>query len=149
MGLILPIQIVRLAADQSVTSSTTLVTATGFSIPIAANQVMKWEWRGIFTLGATGGFRFQVNVPAGGSSYNAEYQVVDETTPATFNNVQSAAAAFTNASAVASNYKLFATGVVDNGSTSGNVTFQFAQNNSTGNPITLLEGMTIEIKLFS
>lgn len=148
MGLVLPMQIVRLAADQAVTSSIALVTATGFSIPIAANQRMIFTWRGIFTLGATGGFRFQVTVPAAGGSYNAEYQIIDETTPTTFNDVMTAEAAFTNASAVASNYRLFATGQVENGANAGNVTFQFAQNNATGNPITLLEGMTIEAKLF-
>lgn len=139
----------NLAADQAVTSSVVPVTITGFSTPIAINQRLQFEMWGIFTLGATGGFRFIINPPAGGASYNAIYDVEDLTTPASFRAAQSTAAAFTNASAVAATYQLLVKGSIRNGTTAGNVTFQFAQNNSTSNPITLLKGLSLVCFRFS
>lgn len=98
------IQIINsLDADQAVTNSIALVDLTGFTFNLQAAGELKWHIRGVFTLGATGGFRFRANSTVAPTAYNAEFEVVDETTPATFNDAQSAAADFTNASAVAGN----------------------------------------------
>jgi hypothetical protein len=99
---------------------------------------------GIFTLGATGGFRFRANSSTSPTTYNANYQIVNETTPTTFNDSQSAAADFANASAVASNYSINAFGnLVANAATT--FSLQFAQENSTASPITLLAGFQIKL----
>lgn len=120
---------------------------TGFSFLLGAGRRIKWRVNGVFTLGATGGFRFQAHNTSAPTTYNALYQVTDITTPATFNDAQSVEADFTNASAVASAYKLIAEGVViANAATT--FSFKFAQNNSTANNITLLAGMTMEIWQF-
>ncbi len=133
-----------LAIAQAVTSSVVLVDATGFTKAIGAGTKLYVEVDGVFTLGATGGFRFRINSSSAPTTYNAGFQVVDETTPATFNDAQAAAADFTNASAVASNYTLRAWAeIVANAATT--VSFQFAQNNSTANPITLLAGFVIKL----
>lgn len=131
-----------------VVNSVVLVAVTSMVTPIAANERRKIVITGAFTLGATGGFRFNLAVPVGGVVYNVYWQVREETTPAVFEDIQVAAADFTNASAVASNYWLTMTANIINGSTAGNVQLQFAQNNATANAGTLLRGMMIECKNF-
>lgn len=136
-----------LAADLATSADIVLNDVTGFTFDLAAAKQLWWRVRGVFTLGATGGFRFRANSSAAPTAYNAEFAVIDVTTPATFFAAQSAAADFTNASAVASNYSLNASGyIIANAATT--FSFQFAQNNSTANAITLLRGMTMELWQF-
>ena len=149
MGLSLAPLIYRLAANQAVTNSVALVTITGFSVPVAINQRIAWKIYGGFSLGATGGFRFAVTPPAGIGAFNLNYQISEPTTPATFQDVIVANANVTNAAAVADDYRLLMFGSVEIGATAGNVLFQFAQNNATANPITLYEGLILEVMRFS
>lgn len=133
-----------LAANQAVTSSVTPVDITGFTFNLAATKRLYWELKGIFSLGATGGFRLLAHNTSAPTTYNATFQVVDETTPATFQDAQTTEAAFTNASAVAGNYLLSAYGnVIANAATT--FSLQFAQNNSQATPITMLAGATLTI----
>lgn len=140
--------ILNTVGGQPVVSSIVLVNVTSMVTPIAVNERRKIEISGAFTLGATGGFRFNLAVPAGGVVYNVYWKVREETSPLDFEDIQVANADFTNASAVASNYWLTMTANIINGATAGNVQLLFAQNNSTANPITLLRGMTIECSNF-
>lgn len=149
MGLSLLPLMYRLTADQAVTNSVALVTITGFSVPVAANQRIAFKLYGGFTLGATGGFRFAVTPPAGIGAINLNYQITEPTTPATFQDFLFANANITNASAVADDYRLQILGSIEIGATAGNVLFQFAQNNATANPITLREGLILEVMRFS
>ena len=136
-----------LSSSQPVVSSVTPVDVTGFSFALAAGKKLVWEVDGIFSTGATGGFRFLAHCTSAPTTYNASFQVVEETSPATFQDAQIVEAAFTNASAVASNYILTASGlIVANAATT--FSFQFAQNNSTANAITMLAGMRIRLTQF-
>lgn len=149
MGLhVNPSQVFRLDADQAVTNSVGLVTMTGFTVAIAANQRIAFSWYGVFTLGATGGFRFQVTAPAGITDYNVLYHVHDVTTPTPFEAALLAQAAFTNASAVASDYSLDCKGTIETGATAGNITFDFAQNNATADAIIARAGCFVMAVLF-
>lgn len=133
-----------LAADLATNTDIVLGDITGFSFLIGAGKTIEWELRGVFSTGATGGFRFAANNTSAPTTYNAEWQAVEETTPATFQDAQIVQADFTNASAVASNYILTAKGsVVANAATTFSI--QFAQNNSTANNITMRAGMTLSI----
>lgn len=137
----------ELAADQPVASSIVPIDVTGFTKTLPAGSRIKWRVEGIFTLGATGGFRFLAHNTSAPSTYNATFLVIDETTPARFQDVQTVEAAFANASAVAGNYSLQAYGtVIANAATT--FSFQFAQNTSDVLPITMLKGMTIEVWQF-
>lgn len=136
-----------LAADLATNTDIILGDITGFTFALGAGKRLKWALRGVFTTGATGGFRFRANSTTAPTTYNAEWQVVDETTPATFQDAQIAAADFTNASAVATNYLLEAKGEIT-ANTATTFSIQFAQNNSTANDITLRAGMTLEIWQF-
>jgi len=133
-----------LAANQATNTNIVLADITGFTFALDAAKQLRWQVRGVFTLGATGGFRFRANSSSAPTAYNAEFNITDVTTPTAFFGAQSAAADFTNASAVASNYSLQASGyILANAATTFSI--QFAQNNSTANNITLLRGMTMEI----
>jgi hypothetical protein len=125
-----------------------------FSINLLANARIAWEVIGLFTLGATGGFRFLANGPAAPSTYNAQYNINDlsSATPAVggrFVNGQVAEADFANASAVATTYQLEAKGSFLNGATAGAFAFQFAQNTSDALAITMLAGMTFKVWQFA
>lgn len=136
-----------LAANQVITSNITLADITGFTYALPAGKQIKWEMRGIFTLGATGGFRFRANSTAAPTAYNTEWSIVDVTTPTRFDAAQSAAADFANASAVAGNYRIWGSGyILANAATT--FSLQIAQNTSDVLSETLLRGATMEIILF-
>jgi hypothetical protein len=136
-----------LAADLATSADIVPNDITGFTFNLGATKRLKWELRGVFTTGATGGFRFVANSTVAATTYNAEWTAVDETTPATFQDAQIAQADFTNASAVATNYNLIARGEITAAAATV-FSLQFAQNNSTANAITLRAGMTLTIWQF-
>lgn len=137
-----------LAADQPVTNSVVLVNVTGFTFTLPAGKRLKWELRGIFSTGATGGFRLRANSTTAPGLYNAEWFVQDVTTPAPFAAAQLAAADFTNASAVATAYTLRGWGLIVAGAASTVFSIQVAQNNATANALTLSAGTTLELCQF-
>ena len=136
-----------LAANQLVTSSVVPVNVTGFSFLLGAGKALEWKVRGLFSLGATGGFRFLAHNTSAPTTYNFDCTVRDLVTPATLTPATGGViveAAFANASAVAGNYQLDASGlVVANLATT--FSFQFAQNTSDVLSITMLAGMRIEL----
>lgn len=148
-----------LVTGQPVASSVVPVTlgSTGlnnnpFSMALRPGDRIAWEVVALFTLGATGGFRFLANGPAVVTTYNALFQIVDLTTAAPagtpFNFGQTAEAAVANASAVAGTYQLRAQGTVINGAAADTFAFQFAQNTSDVLPITILAGAIFRVWQF-
>jgi len=136
-----------LAADQAVASSIVPVDVTGFSFILGAAKRLYWNIAAIFTLGATGGFRFLAHNTSAPTVYNAAFNVQQATTPASFGLAQFAEAAFANASAVAATYQLFAQGfVLANAQTT--FSFQFAQNTSDVLPITIKAGAVLQLWQF-
>lgn len=132
------------AADQVITSSTALVTS-GLTSPIAANETQKFEVVIPFSVGATGGFKCQVVVPAGGVLFNASFILANTVAPGVVVAQQVASAAFGNAVANAGNHWLKISGTVKNGATAGNLDIQVAQNSSDALSLTVLSGATMEI----
>lgn len=137
-----------LATSQVVTNSVVTVDVTGFTKALNAGNRLYWEVTGVFSTAATGGFRFLAHSTTAPTTYNALFQVVDITTAAPagtpYITAQAAEAAFTAASAVATNYLLLASGnVVANAATT--FSFQFAQNNAQANNITMLAGMVMKL----
>jgi hypothetical protein len=56
----------RKTADQSVTSSTTLVDATTMTLPVGASEVWQFEFDVIYSAGNTGDIKFAFTFPAAG-----------------------------------------------------------------------------------
>ncbi len=136
-----------LAADLATNTDVILNDITGFTFNVGAGKKIRWKLSGVFSTGATGGFSFAANSTTVPTTYSALWQAVDETTPATFQDAQITQATFTNASAVATNYLLDASGVIV-ANTATVFSLQFCQNNSTANNITLRAGMTMELWQF-
>lgn len=149
-----------LRTNQPVASSIVPITvgSTGtnnvaFSLALRANDRIYWEVIGLFTLGATGGFRFVANGPAAPTTFSAQYNInsTSSAAPAVGERLvaaQTAEADFANASAVAATYQLEAKGTFLNGANAGTFAFQFAQNTSDVLPITLLAGMVFKVWQF-
>lgn len=134
----------QVAANIVVTNSAALVT-TGLTSPIAAGQTQKLRWWVPFTVGATGGVRAQIVVPAGGTIFNATIQLVNTVAPSITTAAQAASAAFTNALANAGTHWLLIEATIVNGATAGNVDLQMAQNTADALSLTILRGGTCEV----
>ena len=133
----------RMSADVPVAASTVLVT-TGLKSPIAANQSQKIRVWLPFTVGATGGIKIQVVVPAGGTLFNATIMLVDTVSPAITTAIQNSSAAFSNALAAAGQHWIAIEAFIINGTTAGNVDIQIACN-SAANAITALKGGSMDV----
>ena len=136
----------KVAANVVVNASTVLVT-TGLTSPIAVNQTQNIRAWIPFTVGATGGFKFQLLVPAGGTLFEASWEVNDPVTPSTVLALQNASAAFANALAVAGSHWVKLDATIVNGATAGNVDLQVACN-SAANGITVLASAWMDVGRF-
>jgi hypothetical protein len=125
-----------LNAAQTVSASATLVTMTGFSTTIAALQRIHFRVYVPFTLGATGGYKFQMVLSQTPTVFQNSFTVTDTVTPASIVGYQASSAAFANALAVAGNHFMNCEGqVVGHATLAGTLSFQFACN-SAANGIT-------------
>lgn len=136
----------QILANIVVTASVALVT-TGLTSPIAAGQTQKLRWWIPFTVGATGGVRMQVLVPAGGTIFEQTTILYDTITPAITTAIVNASTVFTNALAQAGSHWLMVEAVVVNGATAGNVDLQMACN-TAANALTVLRGGYLEVVKF-
>lgn len=137
----------QINADIPVTNSAALA-SVGLVSPIAANAMQHLTFWIPFTVGATGGLRAQVVVPAGGAIFLATFYLRDTVTPGTITALQTASAAFTNALAVAGTHWLEIKVTVVNGATAGNVDLQMAQNTADANTLTIKRGGVVEVQKF-
>jgi hypothetical protein len=134
------------AADVPMTSDVILGTI-GLTSPIAANEKQKIEAWVPFSVGATGGVRSLVAVPAGGT--------VLTVTTVLFNTgagtvvPSSASTVFTNAVANAGTHWLKIEATVQNGATAGNVDVQMAQNTTDVLTLTALNGGTMAVDIYT
>lgn len=140
----------RLTASQTVAASTVLVTmganTTGNSFQFNLGIAQRAHIRGWvpFTLGATGGYKFQIASTQTLTNFVNTYIVEDTVTPAQITGIQTSSAAFANALAVAGNHFLNFDCDVLMGSTAGVVSLQFACN-SAANSIIALQGAWMDV----
>lgn len=134
-------------AAQVITSSVALV-STGLTSAIAAGQSQHFRAWIPVTVGATGGVRLQVVVPAGGTLFNVTIKLFNTVTPSLTTAAQAASAAFTNALANAGTHWIEVEGTIVNGATAGNIDIQIAQNTSDALSLTVLRGATMDTVIF-
>jgi hypothetical protein len=132
-----------LAAAFTATANTTLA-SVGLVSPIAANQKQKLRFWLPFSVGAAGGIKLQVVIPAA-ATITTTIQVFDTVTPALITALQVTSTAFTNALAVAGNHWALVECIVTNSTTAGSVDLQAAQNSSNATPFTILAGAAVEV----
>jgi len=127
-----------------VASSVALVT-TGLTSAIAANETQKIRAWIPLTVGATGGIRAQLVVPAGGVIFQATFTLFNTVAPSLTTGEQQVSAAFTNALANAGDHWLIIEATVVNGVTAGNVDVQVAQNTVDVLTLTIPRGGSMDV----
>ncbi len=130
------------------TISSTVLTLVPTTLTQAVAPKSQWYFKFWipFSVGATGGVKFQVVTPAAPSIYLLSWKLYQPGAPGTLLDtaVQAASASFANAAAGALNDFMEAELHFVNGTTAGNVTLQFAQNSSVAAALTLLQGGRME-----
>ncbi len=129
----------KVAANLVITSSAALI-STGLLSPIAAGETQSITYWVPFSVGATGGIRLQLVVPAGGTAFIASIKTFNQVVPSLTTVIQTGSAVLTNALANAGTHLLEITVTVVNGATAGNVDLQVAQNTSDPLSLTVLAG---------
>ena len=137
----------QISADIVRTSSAALVT-TGLTSPVAASQTQHIRAWIPITVGATGGVRAQVVVPAGGTLFEVTIKLFNTVAPSLTTAIQNASAAFTNALANAGSHWLEIEGYVLNGLTAGNIDIQMGQNTSDALSLTILKGGYMDVSRY-
>ena len=127
-------------------SNTVLALVTGLTQAILPNKTWFFKFVIPFSVGATGGVKFQITAPAAPTLYTMTWKLFQFGAPGTLLDaeVQTASAAFANAAAGAGNNYMEANLFLINGATAGNVQLQFAQNSSVAAALTLLQGGWME-----
>jgi len=133
----------KVTADVVVTASTALVT-TGLTCPIAANQQLKIRAWIPFSVGATGGVKVQVVLPAAISAIITTITLIDTVTPAQIVALQTSSTPFANALAVAGSHWLTIEADVFNGVNAGTLDIQAACN-SAANALTIFKGGWMDV----
>lgn len=136
----------RLAAQQDFTSNITLTTLTGLTIPLAANQIIHVRYCLFISIGATGGIRVQVTVPAGFVTYRHGL-IIGITGGVTSTGMVVAQSPHTSALATAGNHYLLGEADIANGATAGDFNLQAAQNTSDALTLSILAGSWLETVL--
>lgn len=127
-----------------VVASSALVT-TGLTSPIAANQRQKFRWWVPVTVGATGGLRAQIVVPAAGVIFEATFKLYNTVAPSLTTAEQQASAAFTNALANAGDHWLEIEAYIVNGVNAGNIDLQMGQNTTDALTLTVKRGGWLDV----
>lgn len=137
-----------LLATQS-TATQTLVDATGMSFILGASAKAFINFFLMFTVGATGGFRFRFDASAAVSAYNLGWMAIDGVTGTA--NVESAVIAveadITNAWAVAGSFIFTGSLYVSNSTAANTIKLQFAQNATDATAIQLIAGSNMAITI--
>jgi hypothetical protein len=130
-------------AATTITSSAVLQDV-GLNSEIAANQTQHIRAWVPIDVGATGGVRAQLVVPSGGTLFNCTFKLFNTVAPGLTTAAQTSSSIFTNALANAGTHWLEVEATVINGTASGTVSLEMAQNTSDILPLTILRGAVLQ-----
>jgi len=141
----------QLAATLSKVNST-LADVSGFTTPIAAGQKMKFRfYLPVNLVGAAGGVKFSVDVPAAPSVFVQTNILIDQTTATPVFFPLGAVGTIVTPGAVGATltvigrHVVLIEGSIVNGTTAGNLKLQFAQNVTNATASELTAGAWMEI----
>jgi hypothetical protein len=136
-------------ADQTVTNSATLVTVPQLTIPVGINERVLFRYTVFYTSTATGDLKYRVDVPASPTLYRLATDNVAADVAAGVTSVITSEADSTALLASGTDGVIRMVGVLSNGTTAGNVIFQFAQNTATGSQSAIIRaGSFFEYRYF-
>ena len=136
-------QLVVKGSDQSVTSSTTLVSDTALVLPLAANTLYNFDLSLLIVANDTAQFKMQLTGPAGATALGG---IMGFNTGASFGASSRGLAnpvTFTGNGATVA--PLWWRGTVQSAGTAGNFQFQWAQNTSNGTACTVKAGSSMTL----
>jgi hypothetical protein len=128
------------------TASDVVLSTAGLTSPIAALQKQKIRAWVKLSVGATGGVRSLVAVPAGGTLLSVTTKLFNTVTPSLTTSPVNTV--FTNALAAAGTHWMEIEAYIVNGATAGVVDVQFAQNTSDALTLTILAGGSMDVSTF-
>jgi hypothetical protein len=140
--------VIFVPAGVTTISNVVLGAVTGLTQAVKAASTWWFRFWIPFSVGATGGVKFQVVVPAAPTLFTLNWKLYQGGTgPGTLLDTanQSASAAFANAAAGAGSNLMEATLYLINGVNPGSVTLQFAQNSSVAAALTIIQGGIMEV----
>ena len=139
------VYVARQAADQAVTSSTTLVDSDNLKVNVAANKKYYYRVFAPFALaGVVSGYKFQLTLPSGIAHVIQDDQVLNGiTSTVVLVRVDVTVTIISGALASSGDHVLLIEGSFENGVNAGDVKLQFAQNTSDGSAITLKKGAVL------
>jgi hypothetical protein len=141
------VKTVRKSADQSVTSSTTIINDTHLKFAVAANETYIFQiWLYTYAADGTPDIKLTCAGPSGSTVLWSSSQVIylSDGTP-TLTSVQTSGATGGASSLFvdANNRAIMLYGTISNGATAGDLQFQWAQNTSSANSTTVKAGSSI------
>jgi len=138
------IQAVRKSSDQTVTSSTTLVNDSQLKFAVAASETFIFQaWLYTFAADGTPDIKVTFTGPAGSTVLWSSSQVIFNAAAATTLTSVAAGGTSSDLFVDANNRAIQLYGTIVNGSTAGDLQFQFAQNTSSANGTSVKAGSSI------
>lgn len=139
------IKLVYSKTADSVFNLNAVQAAIGLDSPVAANERQLIRYFVPITVGASGGVRWQIVVPAGGTLFIAIMQLNNGNNSAQNTYVQLTSAVITNALASAGNHWFWMDATVQNGVNAGTISLQMAQSTADANSLTVRDGGKAEV----
>lgn len=138
------IKTVRKSADQSVTSSTTLVNDTHLKFAVAASETYIFQlWLYTYAADGTPDIKVTCAGPAGSTVLWSSSQVIFNAAAATTLTSVNTSGVSADLFVDANNRAIQLYGTIANGGTAGDLQFQWAQNTSSANSTTIKAGSSI------
>jgi hypothetical protein len=117
----------------------------GLTSPIAANETQRIRVWIPITVGATGGFQFQIVVPAAPTLVRSTTKFINTVAPAIVTSIEATSVAVGNALANAGSHFVEIDALIVNGANAGDLDIQVAQNTSDVLTLTVLRGASLEV----
>ena len=127
------------------TTNAVLTADPDLIIPIGANERVKFELEVFFDTNATADFKFTINGPAAPDL--VRYHYIHQAPGATAHNLATEVAYGSSISVTGTGTTggyVYISGVIDNGANAGNITFDWAQDNSDAGGTTVLLGSQVK-----
>jgi hypothetical protein len=127
-------------------SNTVLATISGLTFPVLAGSLWSLRFWIPFSVGATGGIKFQLIAPAAPTLFIMSWKLFQFGAPGTLLDAatQVASTAIANAAAGAGTNYFEAEATIQN-SVAGTIALQFAQNSSVAATLTILQGGFMDV----
>ena len=129
----------------TVISQNVVPATVGLIVPIAAYEKQRLKFWVPIAVGATGGVRLQLVVPAGGVDFINSVLIIDTVAGTQVASLQLASNVIVDPLADAGDHWIEVNAIVQNGATAGNVDLKFAQDTSDVESLTIYTDAFVDV----